>query len=56
MDEDDQHHPGWVEPSDMREIKRLVGALGIDSILFPDTSDVLDAPQTANTSSIPKVA
>ncbi len=38
--------PGWVEPSDMREIKRLAACLGIDTILFPDTSDVLDTPQT----------
>jgi nitrogenase molybdenum-iron protein beta chain len=38
--------PGWVEPADMREIKRLVGMLGVETILFPDTSDVLDAPQT----------
>jgi nitrogenase molybdenum-iron protein beta chain len=38
--------PGWVEPSDMREIKRLTAMLGVAAILFPDTSDVLDAPQT----------
>ena len=38
--------PGWVEPADMREIKRLAGVLGVRAILFPDTSDVLDAPQT----------
>ncbi len=38
--------PGWVEPSDMREIKSLAAELGIDAIVFPDTSDVLDAPQT----------
>lgn len=38
--------PGWVEPSDMREIKRLVAEMGIKSVLFPDTSDILDAPLT----------
>ena len=38
--------PGWVEPADMREIKRLAGMLGVATIMFPDTSDVLDAPQT----------
>ena len=38
--------PGWVEPSDMREINRLAGLLGIPTIMFPDTSNVLDAPQT----------
>jgi len=38
--------PGWVEPSDMREIKRLFKEMNIPSIMFPDTSDVLDRPQT----------
>lgn len=34
--------PGWVEPADMREIKRLAELVGTDFILTPDTSDVLD--------------
>ncbi len=34
--------PGWVEPSDMREIKRILKAMNVPFILFPDTSDVLD--------------
>lgn len=38
--------PGWVEPADMREIKRIAALMGVEIILFPDTSDVLDAPQT----------
>jgi len=38
--------PGWVEPSDMREIKALAAEIGAETIAFPDTSDVLDAPQT----------
>jgi nitrogenase molybdenum-iron protein beta chain len=38
--------PGWVEPSDMREIKSLATEIGVETIVFPDTSDVLDAPQT----------
>ncbi|MBN2714208.1 MAG: nitrogenase molybdenum-iron protein subunit beta [Deltaproteobacteria bacterium] len=38
--------PGWVEPSDMREIKRLANMMGVKFVMFPDTSDVLDAPQT----------
>jgi nitrogenase molybdenum-iron protein beta chain len=38
--------PGWVEPSDMRELKRLASAMGAKVNLFPDTSDVLDAPFT----------
>lgn len=38
--------PGWVEPADMRELKQIVRLMGLEPILFPDTSDVLDAPQT----------
>lgn len=33
---------GFVNPSDMREIKRLVSAFDIKYTLFPDTSNVLD--------------
>ncbi|MFH7321341.1 nitrogenase molybdenum-iron protein subunit beta [Desulfurivibrio sp. D14AmB] len=36
--------PGWVEPADMEEIKRLAGLVGVKSILFPDTSGVLNGP------------
>ena len=46
--------PGWVEPCDMREIKRLVKLMGIESIMFPDTSGVLDAPQTGHYEFYPK--
>lgn len=35
--------PGWVEPADMREIKRLAEMVGVECILAPDTSDVLDS-------------
>jgi len=38
--------PGFVEPSDMTEIKRVARAMGIQPILFPDTSNVLNTPQT----------
>ena len=38
--------PGWVEPSDMRELRRLSRTMGISPNIFPDTSDVMDAPQT----------
>ncbi len=38
--------PGWVEPCDMEEIKRMSGLLGVDAIVFPDTSGVLNAPLT----------
>jgi len=46
--------PGWVEPSDMREIKRILKEMGVQSIMFPDTSDVLDTPMTGKFSMYPK--
>ena len=46
--------PGWVEPSDMREIKRLLKAMKVTSIMFPDTSDILDAPMTGRHQFYPK--
>jgi nitrogenase molybdenum-iron protein beta chain len=45
---------GWVEPSDMREIKRISNEMGAKTILFPDTSDVLDAPMTGKHEFYPK--
>ncbi|MDT9546056.1 MAG: nitrogenase molybdenum-iron protein subunit beta [Chlorobium sp.] len=45
---------GWMEPSDMREIKKLSKELGAKIVLFPDTSDVLDAPQTGKHEFYPK--
>jgi nitrogenase molybdenum-iron protein beta chain len=38
--------PGFINPGDMREIKRIVGALGVPLILYPDTTGVLDSPLT----------
>ena len=38
--------PGYVEPSDMRELHRILKAMAIGHVMFPDTSGVLDAPQT----------
>jgi nitrogenase molybdenum-iron protein beta chain len=38
--------PGFVEPSDMEEIKRLVTLMEIESHMFPDTSKILNGPQT----------
>lgn len=46
--------PGWVEPSDMSEIKALATEIGVETIVFPDTSDVLDAPQTGKHEFYPK--
>ena len=45
---------GWMEPSDMREIKRISNEMGVKIVLFPDTSDVLDAPQTGKHVIYPK--
>lgn len=36
--------PGFVEPSDMAEIKRISSLMGVKSILFPDTSEVVNGP------------
>jgi len=38
--------PGYVEPSDMEEIRRIATEMGIGSIMFPDTSRVLNTPLT----------
>jgi len=38
--------PGFVDPSDMEEIKRVAGELGVKTIMFPDTSGVLNGPMT----------
>ena len=46
--------PGFVNPGDMREIKRIMRLLGIECILFPDTSGVLDAPMTGRYETYPK--
>jgi nitrogenase molybdenum-iron protein beta chain len=45
--------PGYVEPCDMEEIKRLCTELGVASIMFPDTSNVLNTPQTGKYSMFP---
>jgi nitrogenase molybdenum-iron protein beta chain len=46
--------PGFVEPSDMAEIKRLARLLGVKPIVFPDTSDVLNGPQTGKFKMFPQ--
>ncbi|WP_068867695.1 nitrogenase molybdenum-iron protein subunit beta [Prosthecochloris sp. CIB 2401] len=45
---------GWMEPSDMREIKRIAKEMEVTVRMFPDTSDVLDAPQTGKHVFYPK--
>ncbi|MCG8636454.1 MAG: nitrogenase molybdenum-iron protein subunit beta [Desulfobacterales bacterium] len=46
--------PGFVEPSDMTEIKTMVKTLGIDPLLFPDTSGILNGPLTGKYTMFPK--
>ena len=36
--------PGFVEPADMRELKRLCALMGVKAVMLPDTSGVLDGP------------
>jgi nitrogenase molybdenum-iron protein beta chain len=38
--------PGWVEPADTLEIKKIARSFQLDTIVFPDTSGVLDTPMT----------
>ena len=46
--------PGFVDPSDMREIKSIAREMHIPIIMFPDTSDVLDTPLTGTHNFYPK--
>ncbi len=46
--------PGYVEPSDMKEIKRILNLLKAPFIMFPDTSDVVNAPLTGRYQMYPK--
>ncbi|MFP4661469.1 MAG: nitrogenase molybdenum-iron protein subunit beta [Halanaerobiales bacterium] len=38
--------PGFVNPGDMREIKRIAREMGVPFTLVPDTSGVVDSPMT----------
>ncbi len=46
--------PGYVEPSDMAEIRRICDLMGINAVMFPDTSNVLNTPQTGTYEMYPK--
>ncbi|MCL6477890.1 MAG: nitrogenase molybdenum-iron protein subunit beta [Peptococcaceae bacterium] len=46
--------PGFVNPGDMREIKRITGLMGVKLIMFPDTSGVLDSPMTGHFTMYPR--
>ncbi|MFP4697866.1 MAG: nitrogenase molybdenum-iron protein subunit beta [Eubacteriales bacterium] len=36
--------PGYVEPSDMLEVKRILNTMEVPYIMFPDTSGVVNSP------------
>jgi nitrogenase molybdenum-iron protein beta chain len=46
--------PGYVGPADMKEVKRIFDLIGINNILFPDTSGVVDTPTTGKYNMFPK--
>jgi nitrogenase molybdenum-iron protein beta chain len=46
--------PGFVNPGDMRELKRLASLMNVPFTMFPDTSGVLDAPMTGRFAMYPK--
>jgi nitrogenase molybdenum-iron protein beta chain len=46
--------PGYVEPSDMEEIKRIAKLMDVPVVVFPDTSNVLNGPQTGKYEMFPK--
>lgn len=46
--------PGFVEPSDMTEIKIIARKMKIDPIVFPDTSGVLNGPMTGKYKMFPQ--
>lgn len=46
--------PGFVNPGDMRELKRIAAAMGISYTMLPDTSGVMDGPMTGKFEMYPK--
>lgn len=46
--------PGFVEPSDMTEIKRIASEMGVKGNLFPDTSGVVNSPMDGKFHMYPK--
>lgn len=46
--------PGYIDPSDIVELKRLLNVLGVNSILLPDTSGVLDTGLDGSYTMYPK--
>ena len=46
--------PGFVNPGDMREIQRIVTEMGIPSVMYPDTTGVMDSPISGSYEMYPK--
>ncbi len=46
--------PGFVNPGDMREMKRIADQMGVPYTMLPDTSGVLDSPMTGKFEFYPK--
>lgn len=46
--------PGFVNPGDMREMKRIMKMMGIPFTMLPDSSGVMDAPMTGNYKMFPQ--
>lgn len=46
--------PGWVNPGDDRELKRMASLMGVDYIYFPDHEGVLETPMTGKYKYFPK--
>ena len=46
--------PGFVNPADIREMKKLVSLMNVPYIMFPDQSGVMDAPMTGSYEMYPK--
>jgi len=46
--------PGFVNPGDMREYKRIMELMRVDYTMLPDSSGVMDAPMTGKYQMYPK--
>lgn len=46
--------PGFVNPGDMREMKRLADVMGVSYTMLPDTCGVMDSPMTGKFELYPK--
>ena len=46
--------PGWVNPGDIRELKRIAKLMEVPAVFFPDQSGVLDAPMNGKYEMYPK--